>query len=152
MRYFCAVGSVLVVLLLAANRLFPDGDRQPANSGVEDYGIRIRSVAKPPEPVTFDTSQPTIVPPQSPVTVAAQPRLDALALIVSTRPPDAGRNRQAETKRKPSKNRPSKVVVTRSPAPTRIASVMQVAERPVASVSLLEVIRERLGQGLFKLN
>lgn len=149
MRYFCCVGSVLIGLLLVVNWFFPDGDRQPANGGAEDYGIKIRSAAKLPEPVTFDTSQPTIVPPQSAVTVAAQPSLDAFAQVVPTRPPDPVRGRQAETKRKPLRNRASKVVTTRSPAPTRIASVMQVAERPVARISLFDVIRERLGQGLF---
>jgi hypothetical protein len=152
MRYFCAVGSALIVLLLVANWFFPDGHPRPTNSGVEDYGIRIRSAAKLPEPVTFDTSQPTIVPPQSPVTVAAQPPLDAYAQVVPIRPPNPVRNRQTETKRKPSRNGASKVVMTRSPAPTRIASAMQVAERPIARISLFEAIREKLGQGLFRLN
>jgi hypothetical protein len=152
MRYFCSVGSVLIVLLLVANWFFPDGDRRPANSGADDYGIRIRSAAKLPEPVTFDTSQPTIVLPQIAVTVAAQPPLDAFAQIVPTRPRDPVRNRQAETKRKPARNGGSKVVMTPSPVPARIASAMQNSERPVARISLFEVIRERLGQGLFKLN
>jgi hypothetical protein len=150
MRYFCSVGSVLIVLLLVANWFFPDRDRRPANSGAEDYGIRIRSAAKLPEPITFDTSQPTIVPAQSSVTVAAQPPLDAFAQIVPTRPTDPVLNRQAEAKRKPTKNRASRVVMTRSP--TRIASATQVVERPVARISLFEAIRERLGQGIFKLN
>jgi hypothetical protein len=148
MRYFCSVGSVLIVLLLVANWFLPDGDRRPASSGVEDYGIRIRTAAKLPEPVAFDTSRPTIVPPQTPVMVAA-PTLSAFAQIVPTRPPDPVSNRQADKKRKPLR-RASKVA--QFPAPTRIAGAMQVAERPVARMSLLEVVRERLGQGLFNPN
>jgi hypothetical protein len=42
--------------------------------------------------------------------------------------------------------------MTHFPAETRIASAIQVAEPPVARMSLFEVIRERLGQGLFRQN
>jgi hypothetical protein len=138
--------------LLVANWFFPDSNRRPANSGFEDYGIRIRSAAKLRVPVTFDTSQATIVPPQNPVTVAAQPPLNAFARIAPIRPPDPVLNRQAEKKRKPSRNRASKVVMTRSPALTRIATAVQSSERLIARISLFEAIKERLGEGLFNLN
>lgn len=153
MKYFCFVGSILVALLCAANWLFPETAKQSVNSGIEDYGIRIHSTDKLPDPVVFDTSLPTIVPPPSTVTVAVQMPQEAFAQIVPTQLSVPASGHQPEKKRKIAKHNASKAATTYRPAPpTKLASAAQVEPPPVARMSLIEVIKERLGQGLFKLN
>ena len=100
MKYFCYVGSILVAVLCAANWLFADPARQSADSGAENYGIRIRSTAKLPDPVVFDTSLPTIVLPPTDVTIAAQMPQEAFAQIVPTQVSVAALGHQFEKKRK----------------------------------------------------
>jgi hypothetical protein len=69
LRYFLYVGGALLALLLVFNAMLPQA---PATnsliSSAETPAIRIHSDQKWPEPVVFDTSQPTIAP--TPVTVA----------------------------------------------------------------------------------
>jgi hypothetical protein len=66
-RYFFFVGSVLLALLLLANHYLPAQITPSWRADVDRSVIRIHSRHKWPEPVVYDTSLPTIVPP----TVAA---------------------------------------------------------------------------------
>jgi hypothetical protein len=81
LRYFLYVGGALLALLLVFNAVLPQA---PATnsliSSAETPAIRIHSDQKWPEPVVFDTSQPTIAQPTiatAPVTVA---KVDAPAV------------------------------------------------------------------------
>ncbi len=66
-RYFFYVGGVLLALLFGVDALVP---KQPVVSSiaaaapVENATLRIRSDRKWPERVVYDTSLPTIVPPE----------------------------------------------------------------------------------------
>src|ERR1700691_3510142 len=82
-RYFFYVGGVLLALLFIADAYLP---KLPVAHEVDraSYSIRIHSDRKWPERIVYDTSLPTIAPPQSanaaqsvasPVTIAsARPR------------------------------------------------------------------------------
>ena len=75
-RYFLFVGGVLLALLFALDAYVP---KEPAPSStataavatVDNPTLRIRSDRKWPDPVVYDTSLPTIVPPQAVKTAAA---------------------------------------------------------------------------------
>jgi hypothetical protein len=66
-RYFLFVGGVLLALLLAIDALVPQQAvvASQAAPSVDKTVVRIRSDQKPPERVVYDTSLPTIVPPQA---------------------------------------------------------------------------------------
>jgi hypothetical protein len=72
LRYIGFVGSVLVALLFAADWYLPKPvAAEPARREAQASGIRIASMAKLPERIVYDTTQPTIVPPPAPVVAAA---------------------------------------------------------------------------------
>ena len=69
LRYFLYVGGALLTLLLVFNAVLPQAPATNSlTSSAETPAIRIHSDRKWPEPVVFDTSQPTIA--LAPVTVA----------------------------------------------------------------------------------
>jgi hypothetical protein len=71
-RYFFFVGGVLLALLLISDAYLPKSpvaDR--VYTDIDKSIIRIHSDRKWPERVVFDTSRPTIVPPQLVSTVAS---------------------------------------------------------------------------------
>ena len=87
-RYFLFVGGVLLALLLAVDALVPQQAVVASQTGssFDKTVVRIRSDQKPPERVVYDTSLPTIVPPQAvtaqavvPAAAAASPVADATA-------------------------------------------------------------------------
>ena len=87
-RYFLFVGGVLLALLLAVDALVPHQAvvASQAAPSVDKTVVRIRSDQKPPERVVYDTSLPTIVPPQAltaqavaPAAAPASPLADATA-------------------------------------------------------------------------
>jgi hypothetical protein len=87
-RYFLFVGGVLLALLLAVDALVPHEAvvASQAAPSVDKTVVRIRSDQKPPERVVYDTSLPTIVPPQAltaqavaPAAAPASPLADATA-------------------------------------------------------------------------
>jgi hypothetical protein len=87
-RYFLFVGGVLLALLLAVDAFVPHQAVVASQAGpsVDKTVVRIRSDQKPPERVVYDTSLPTIVPPQAvtaqaiaPVAAPASPLADASA-------------------------------------------------------------------------
>ena len=85
-RYFAVVGSLLLAMLFIADRYLA----APAESVIRNVGevdktvIRIHSAHKWPDRIVFDTSLPTIVPPEPPVLAAApveRPPRDAFAQL-----------------------------------------------------------------------
>ena len=120
-RYFLFVGGVLLALLSAVDALVPHQAvvASQAASSVDKTVVRIRSDQKPPERVVYDTSLPTIVPPQAvtaqAVVPAAAPLADATvqARVRETYaqlvPAEAKKPEgQVQRKRKIAKNRPAR--------------------------------------------
>ena len=86
-RYFLFVGGVLLALLLAVDALVPQQAVVASQAGpsIDKTVVRIRSDQKPPERVVYDTSLPTIVPPQAVTAQAVAPlRLRAAPLADAT--------------------------------------------------------------------
>ena len=64
-RYFLYVGGALLALLLIVSAMVPQAPVAPSTNTAGDLpAIRINSDRKWPAKVVFDTSAPTIVPPQ----------------------------------------------------------------------------------------
>jgi len=84
-RYFVFVGSLLLALLILAERYMPKPINEPARADVDRSIIRLHSSHKWPERIVIDTSLPTIVPPPTTNTAEislarARPPKDAFAL------------------------------------------------------------------------
>ena len=120
-RYFLFVGGVLLALLLAVDALVPQQAvvASQAAASIDKTVVRIRSDQKPPERVVYDTSLPTIVPPQAVTAQAAVPAAAPLAdATVQARvretyaqlvPAEAKKPEgQVQRKRKIAKNRPAR--------------------------------------------
>jgi hypothetical protein len=129
-RYFLFVGGVLLALLLAVDALVPQQAvvASQAAPSIDKTVVRIRSDQKPPERVVYDTSLPTIVPPQA---VTAQAVVPAAAPATA---PVADATAQARVRdtyaqyvpaeaKKPELQVPRKrkVAKTRPAQPTRVA-------------------------------
>ncbi len=122
-RYFLFVGGVLLALLLAVDALVPQQAvvASQAAPSIDKTVVRIRSDQKPPERVVYDTSLPTIVPPQAvtaqavvPAAAPASPLADATAqarvreTYAQYVPAEAKKpESQVQRKRKIAKNRPA---------------------------------------------
>ncbi|KJC62069.1 hypothetical protein UP10_01390 [Bradyrhizobium sp. LTSPM299] len=77
-RYFLFVGGVLLALLFVINAIVPQETvvaavTNPSAPSFDRSTVRIRSTQKLPERVVYDTSLPTVVPPQVNVVAAAAP-------------------------------------------------------------------------------
>jgi hypothetical protein len=64
-RYFGVVGGVLLTLLFFLNAFLPKLPEATEVRTVDKSVIRIHSDRKWPERIVFDTSQPTLIPPQA---------------------------------------------------------------------------------------
>src|SRR5437588_12091998 len=64
-RYFGVVGGVLLTLLFFLNAFLPKFPEATEVRTVDKSVIRIHSDRKWPERIVFDTSQPTLIPPQA---------------------------------------------------------------------------------------
>src|ERR1700712_4005724 len=75
-RYFMFVGGALLAVLFLVDAHVPPQAVVPSHAApsIDRNVVRIRSDAKLPERVVYDTSLPTIVPPVSKVQVAAAPQ------------------------------------------------------------------------------
>jgi hypothetical protein len=77
-RYFGVVGGVLLTLMFFLNAFLPKLPDAAEVRAVDKSVIRIHSDRKWPERIVFDTSQPTLIPPQAAksleANVPAQPR------------------------------------------------------------------------------
>jgi hypothetical protein len=164
MKYFGFVGSALVLLLIAIGWCLPQQAMGPGNSDVERPSIKISSAERAPERVIIDTSLPTIVAPSniSPSTSmtsvqSARPLQSAFSeLDVARKPvtPKSGgevlkskHTAKGESAKKVSHRRAAKPLNI-IPAPATGAQ----AAAPDTRMSLLETLKERLGQTFFKLN
>jgi hypothetical protein len=155
LKYFGSAGTALLLLLFGLNWLVPQTAEGPVRSGVDRTVIRISSVERLPERVTIDTSLPTIVPPPN---LVDNPQQRTQSAFIEISPHQAvldadhvTTKKQGRTKREPL----NKVAVQRAPPTVRNeppAYHSVEAAAPVIRISLLDILKERLGQSLFKLN
>lgn len=117
-RYFVFVGGVLLALLFGFNAFAPQQEPAVASNGASSFDktvVRIRSDQKPPERVVYDTSLPTIVPPQAVTAQAPTPPVVADTADARVRntfaqfvPAEAKKpDAQAHHKRKIARSRPA---------------------------------------------
>ena len=153
MRYFGFVGSALLLLLFGLDWYLPQPVVEPVRSVTDKPVIRIRSIEKLPERVVIDTSLPTIVPPPTALEYAERWPEEAKPL---PRPTTLNAGDGAPKTKKLAKSEPLKKVAARRPtAPVndeQANSHRVQAAAPATRVSLLDIIKERLGQSPFKLN
>jgi len=154
LRYFGFGGSALVLLLFGLSWCFPQPVSEPIHSGIDRPVVRISSVEQLPERVDIDTSLPT-----PPIVMDFAERWP-VAKIVETipgpkpttpTPGDGVPKKQGLVKREPVK----KVVAHRTaPPPVNkpASNYREQAAAPVTRLSLLEILKERFEQNLFKLN
>jgi hypothetical protein len=128
-RYFLFVGGVLLALLFAVNALVPQQAvvASQAAPTIDKTVVRIRSDQRPPERVVYDTTLPTIVPPQAataqavvPVAAPASPVADAAQIRVretyAQYAPAEAKKAETQVPRKR-----SKVAKNRPTQPTQVA-------------------------------
>ncbi|WP_143273740.1 hypothetical protein [Bradyrhizobium canariense] len=163
-KYFGFVGSALALLLISISWCFPERAMVPGNSDAERPVIRISSAERAPERVTIDTSLPTLVPPSNigPSTSiasvqSAQPLRSAFAeLDVSPKTGAPKSNGGVPKPKLTAKHEPAKNVSNhRAAKPLNIVPAPPTAVQGVAldtRMSLLETLKERLGQTFFRLN
>lgn len=157
MRYFGFVGSALLLLLFGFNWFLPQPVSEPLHADTDRPVILISSVEKLPERVVIDTSLPTIVPSPTPEFAESLPEVMAADVAPLARPTGLNTNDAASKTKKLAKRRPLSKVAAARPAPSvrgqsSSSYTGPQAPAPVTRMSLLDVIRERFGQGLFKLN
>jgi len=125
-RYFLFVGGVLLALLLAVDALVPQQAvvASQAAPSVDKTVVRIRSDQKPPERVVYDTSLPTIVPPQAVTAQAVVPAAAPLAdATVQARVRETYAQLVPAEAKKPESQvqRKRKIAKNRSARPTQVA-------------------------------
>jgi hypothetical protein len=157
LRYIGFAGSVLVLSLFGLSWCFPQPVSEPIRSGIDRPVIRISSVERLPERVDIDTSLPTIVPPSIVMDFAERwPVAEVVetSSIPKPKTPSTGDRvpkKQGLVKREPVK----KVATHRAAPPVNNASTSDHRDRataPVTRLSLLDILKERFGLNLFKLN
>lgn len=157
-RYFGFVGSALLLLLFGLDWYFPQPLVEPVRTVADMPVIRINSIEKLPEPVVIDTSLPTIIPPQTALEFAERwpQAIKVVEAKPHPRPATLNAYDSAPTTKKLAKSEPLKKVAGRRPTSPvndeRANSYRVQAAAPATRVSLLDMIKERLGQGHFKLN
>jgi hypothetical protein len=149
LKYFGSVGTALLLLLFGLNWLVPQSAEGPVRSGVDRTVIRISSIERLPEPVVIDTSLPTIVPPPTSIEPLERPLLASVE--TNLQPRKAVSTQDVSDSGKPRLTKPEplkKAVSHRRPAvePAQPRSVEAAA--PVTRMSLLDILKERLGQSL----
>jgi hypothetical protein len=111
---------VLLAILFIADRHLPSSQAQffLREARVDKSIIRLQSAHRWPEPIVFNTNQPTIVPPPLPVLVNAptvsQPR-EALAQLIEPSRPVPKYSEPKKAKRKvASRTRPARMAAYRA--------------------------------------
>lgn len=155
-KYFGFVGSALLLLLSALDWYFSQPVSDPIRSGTDKSVIRISSAERLPERVVIDTSLPTIVPPPRAMEFAERPPQTTFG-DMKPGPTPAIPSQGGGPSKKPTlaKRESSRVVVTHRAAPPLDINPVPYGVQPAAPVtrmSLLDVLKERLGQSLFKLD
>ena len=158
MRYFGFVGSALLLLLFVLDWCLPQSIVEPVRAVTDKPVIRISSIKKLPERVVIDTNLPTILPPPTALEFAERwpEEIKVVEAKPLPRPTTLGAGESVPKTKKPAKSEPLKKVAARRPtAPVNdehANSHRVQAAAPVTRLSLLEIIKERLGQSPFKLN
>ena len=163
MKYFGYVGSALLLLMVTIGWCFPQQGMGPGNSDTEQPVIRISSAERAPERVVIDTSFPTIVPPSDIVPStskateqSAGPLRSAFAeLDVSPKAAAPQSSGEVPKAKLTAKREPAKKVTNRAAKPLNIVPTPPTgvqATAPDTRMSLMETLKERLGQTFFKLN
>jgi hypothetical protein len=157
MRYFGFVGSALLLLLFGLDWYLPQPVVEPVRAVTDKPVIRITSIEKLPERVVIDTSLPTIVPPPS-VLEFAERWPEAKVVETTPLPSPTTSNAGDGPPKKPNvvkRELVKKVVVNRAARPVNNEPAYNYREQvaaPVTRLSLLDILKERFGQNLFKLN
>jgi hypothetical protein len=156
LRYFGFVGSALVLLLFGISWCFPQPVLEPIRSGIGRPVIRISSVEQLPERVVIDTSLPTIVPPPIVINFAERwPVPKVVETNPGPKPTTPTTNDDVPKKQSPVKREPVKKVAAHRAAPpvnNAASDHREQATAPVTRLSLLDILKERFGQNLFRLN
>jgi hypothetical protein len=163
-KYFGFVGSALALLLISISWCFPDRAMVPGNTDAERPAIRISSAERAPERVIIDTNLPTIVPPSNigpstpiPSVQSAQPLRTAFADVdVNPRTAAPKSSGEVPEPKLTAKREPAKTVSNhRAAKPLNIVPARSTGLQATAAdtrMSLLETLKERLGQTFFRLN
>ena len=130
-RYFLFVGGVLLALLLAIDAFMPQQAivTSQAASSIDKTVVRIRSDQKPPERVVYDTSLPTIVPPQAVTAQAVVPAAAPASPVADATAQARVRNTYAQYVPAEAKKPESQVPRKRKVARVRPAHPTQVAQQ-----------------------
>ena len=165
-KYFGFVGSALVLLLIGLAWCFPQPLSEPPGGVIDRPAIRIASAEKLPERVIIDTSLPTIVSPSSVLEFAERwPQATVADVNPVPKPAIRAPVGDESTKQKIAKRERSKKVAVHRAAPkahiesarndkANIESARndKVSTSPaVTRTSLLDILKERLGQTQAKL-
>jgi hypothetical protein len=156
LRYFGFAGSALVLLLFGLSWFVPQPVAEPIRTGIDRPVIRINSVEKLPERVDIVSSLPTIVP--APNVIDFAERWPVANSVETPAPKPTTPTEGEDVPKKPSvvKREPvKKVAAHRATPPVNNASTSKNREQttaPVTRLSLLEILKERFEQNLFKLN
>jgi hypothetical protein len=157
LRYFGFAGSALVLLLFGLSWYFPQPVSEPIRRGIDRPVIRITSVEQLPERLDFDTSLPAIVPP--PIVMDFAERWPVPKVVETNsgpKPTTPTTNDDVPKKQSPVKRElVKKVAAHRAAPPVNNATTSDHREQaaaPVTRLSLLDILKERFGQNLFKLN
>ena len=162
LRYFGFAGSALVLLLFGLSWSVPQPVAEPIRSGIDRPVIRISSAEQLPERVDIDSSLPTIVPPPNVMHFAERwpvanivenpgPIVENPGPKSTTVSAGVPKKQQRLSKSEPVK----KVAAHRAAPPVSNASTSNYREQaaaPVTRLSLLDILKDRFGQNLFKLN
>jgi hypothetical protein len=157
LRFIGFAGSALVLSLFGLSWCFPQPVSEPIRRGIDRPVIRISSVERLPERLDIDTSLPTIVPP--PIVMDFADRWPEAEVVETNSIPkptirstgDRVSKNQGLVKREPAK----KVTAHRAAQLVNNASTPNYREQatsPVTRLSLLDILKERFGLNLFKLN
>jgi hypothetical protein len=151
-RYIGWVGASLLALLFVVDWYLPKSSPEPPRDAINRPVIRIASIQHPPERIVIDTSQPTIVPPPTPVAEAAPDEPLPMRSYASAAPPPAVVSVD-QKKRKAAKRQEPKIAHKPPLAITpAVASDSPATTAPLTKLSLLDFISKQLGRNLFNLN
>jgi hypothetical protein len=149
-RYIAWVGTSLLALLFVADWYLPKLSPGPAHDASNKPIIRIASIQQSPERVVIDTSQPTIVPPPTPLGDAVPGEPSPLQSYASTPPPPTVID-DDKKRRKSIKRQGPKVAAYQPPlaSPPAAASGRPPTTFPPTKISFMDIISGQLVKNLF---
>jgi hypothetical protein len=153
-RYIAWVGISLLALLFMADWCLPKSLPEPSGDAINRPVIRIASIQQPPEPIVIDTSQPTIVPPPTPVedAVQAQPSQPLQSYASAPLPPTVVNLDQKS--RKGTKRQEPKVATYQKPLASapEAAGGTSTTTIPLTRLSFSDIFSSRLVRNLLNLH